>query len=156
MPRGGPVTDQQARELRTIGYEGRSIDSFLADLQAAAVDIVVDVRELPLSRRPGFSKTSLAAQLATVGIEYVHARSLGSPRAVRRRLREDGDYDAFFEAYAQHLDGQEEALEEVASLVATARICLMCYEAEPERCHRSLLASRLEKTHKGILEVVHH
>ncbi len=156
MPPGGPVIDQEARALRTIGYEGRSIDSFLAELQAAAVDIVVDVRELPLSRRPGFSKTSLAAQLATVGIEYVHARALGSPRAVRRRLREDGDYDAFFEAYAEHLDHQEEALQEVASLVATARICLMCYEAEAERCHRSLLASRLEKTHETILEVVHH
>ncbi len=155
MPPPTPAAEQQARTLVTIGYEGRTIDGFVAELRDAGIDVLVDVRELPLSRKPGFSKRRLSEELASAGIEYVHVRTLGSPRPVRRRLHEDGDYDAFFEAYADHLDGQQAAMRQLVALVETARVCLMCYEGEADRCHRSLLATRVEDASPPALEVVH-
>jgi len=155
MPAAVPATDQQVRTLVTIGYEGRTIDAFVAELREAGIDVLVDVRELPLSRKPGFSKRRLSEELASAGIDYVHMRTLGSPRAVRRRLHDDGDYPAFFAAYADHLDGQDTAIRQLLALVETARVCLMCYEADPSRCHRSVLATRLEDASRPLVEVVH-
>lgn len=86
--------------IHTIGYEGKSIEEFVDILVENDVQIVVDVRELPLSRKAGFSKRGLAAALEERGIGYVHMRELGTPRAMRQQLREDGDYGAFFEEYA--------------------------------------------------------
>jgi len=154
MPPATPAAEQQVRTLVTIGYEGRTIDAFVAELRDAGIDVLVDVRELPLSRKRGFSKRRLSEELASAGIEYVHVRTLGSPRAVRRKLHDDGDYPAFFAAYADHLDGQDTALRQVLALVETARVCLMCFEAEAARCHRSVLAKRLESALRRALKIV--
>ena len=155
MPPTTPTAEQQIRTLVTIGYEGRTLDAFVAELREAGIDVLVDVRELPLSRKPGFSKTPLRAALAAAGIDYLHLHPLGSPRAARRKLHDDGDYPAFFAAYADHLDGQDTAIRQVLALVETARVCVMCFEADAARCHRSVLASRLEGASEPDVEIVH-
>jgi uncharacterized protein (DUF488 family) len=129
----------------TIGYEGRSIDQLVADLRAAGVVQLVDVRELPLSRKPGFSKSALAAALASYGIAYVGDRRLGAPREARHRLREGGAWAPFANAYLAHLDGQAEALRDLERSAAERPTALLCYERDAAACHRGLLASRLAR-----------
>ncbi|NQT85689.1 DUF488 domain-containing protein [bacterium] len=145
----------QPRRLLTIGYEGKTIKEFLGELIAGAVETLLDVRELPLSRKRGFSKRALAAALADAGIDYVHLRALGSPRDVRRKLYADGDYDAFFDAYGHHLAKQNDAIDDALSLLDRGSVCLMCFEASHEKCHRSLVAISLEGRSEGHVEVVH-
>jgi uncharacterized protein (DUF488 family) len=149
--------EQAADSLRlfTIGYEGRTLESFAERLKDEQVCVVIDVRELPLSRKKGFSKTALAESLGEEGIEYRSLRALGAPRAVRHRLHEDGDYTAFFAAYSEHMRRQAGAIEELSSLLSEVAICLMCYEADPRQCHRSAIASELEHQHGLELEVKH-
>ena len=117
-------------ELFTIGYEGLGIETFVARLREHGVETLVDVRELPLSRKAGFSKTALAQRLAEAGIGYDHQRALGSPRPMRHRLRADGDLAAFFERYRHHLNAQQTALDRLLDSAA-ARVVLMCYERDP-------------------------
>ena len=85
-------------ELLTIGYEGRAIDEFIARLKQFNISRLIDVREIPLSRKPGFSKTSLRERLEDEKIEYVHIKALGSPSPIRNKLKTDWDYDYFFKA----------------------------------------------------------
>lgn len=130
--------------LVTLGYEGRDPDAFLELLARNNVETLVDVRELPLSRKPGFSKTALCRRLGAAGIRYYHRRELGAPRAMRHRLRADGDLATFFEHYRKHLDSQQAALHEV---IANGRgvVALMCFEADVNCCHRSLVAQALTR-----------
>jgi len=148
---------QAADSLRlfTIGYEGRTPKSFADRLKDEQVRVVIDVRELPLSRKKGFSKTALAEALGQEGIDYLSLRALGAPRAVRHRLREDRDYAAFFAAYSEHMRRQADAIEELNSLLSEVAVCLMCYEADPRQCHRIAIASELERQHGLQLEVKH-
>jgi len=143
------------KRLLTVGYEGRTVHWLIRLLTENAVGVLVDVREVPLSRKPGFSKAGLERALANAGIQYVHIGSLGSPRDARIKLHKDGDYRAFFQAYGTHLQDQEEALRQVHELLSEASICLMCYEAQPGKCHRIALAAVLERSHEVALEVVH-
>lgn len=143
------------RAIFTIGYEGASIEDFVATLQAAGVDSVLDVRELPVSRRKGFSKSSLAAHLAGAGIGYRHERRLGSPTAVRNNLKSSGDYKKFFSEFDRYLKTQEEW---VGQLVAELRgsVALVCYERNPDECHRRSVAemmssyTKLKPKHIGV------
>lgn len=102
--------------LATIGYEGVSLPAFLATLETAGVTLLLDVRELPISRRKGFSKTALSKALSRIGIEYQHERALGAPRSVRHRLREDGDLKRYFADFREYLSGQEALLDEARVL----------------------------------------
>jgi uncharacterized protein (DUF488 family) len=145
----------ESRFLLTIGYEGRTIKEFVGELLDGAVQTLIDVRELPLSRKRGFSKRALASALDAAGIEYVHLRALGSPRDVRRKLYADGDYDAFFAAYNHHLADQDDAIHDALGLLERGSVCLMCYEASHEKCHRSLLATSLRGRSERRVEVVH-
>ena len=90
-------------QILTIGYEGTSLADFLATLKAAGVQRLLDIRELPISRRKGFSKSALSKALAETGIAYCHERALGSPREIRYRLREDGDLARFFSDFREYL-----------------------------------------------------
>jgi uncharacterized protein (DUF488 family) len=131
--------------LATIGYQGATMPAFLAALVAAGVELVVDVRAVSSSRRPGFSKSALAAHLATAGIEYLHLRALGTPADGRAAARA-GRHDELRAIYATHLatlPAQAE-LAVLADLVSAGRrACLLCFEADPAHCHRSLVAAAL-------------
>lgn len=132
-------------QVWTIGYEGRSLEQLVAELRAAGVVQVLDVRELPLSRKPGFSKAALAAGLRAAGLAYAGERRVGAPRQARHRYREAHDWEPFANAYLAHLDAQPEALREVEAQARAAPTALLCYERDAMACHRSLLAGRLAR-----------
>jgi uncharacterized protein (DUF488 family) len=139
--------------LYTLGYEGSAIEDFLAALQRAKIELVVDVRALPLSRKPGFSKTVLAKTLEKEGIGYAHRVALGTPKPIRARYKSDGDFAVLSRDFHKYLAHQELALAELVDLVKGKRACLVCFEADPALCHRSIVAEEARK--RGASKVVH-
>ncbi len=131
--------------LFTIGYEGASVDGLIAALKDAGVTLLVDTRERAQSRRKGFSKTALGQALAEGGIGYRHLRALGTPPAVRKDYKLTHDFASMRRGFLAHLATQGEALEELGRLVASEPVALLCYEANPAECHRSLIAGRLRE-----------
>lgn len=129
-------------DLSTIGYQGASLEAFIDRLQDAKVTLLLDVRELPISRRPGFSKTPLSEALQSAGIIYRHEKALGTPRRIRYRHREEKDMERFFTAYRAHLATQAALLDEL-SRTLSGRIVLMCFERDPAECHRSVVVEAL-------------
>jgi uncharacterized protein (DUF488 family) len=124
----------------TIGYEGTTVPEFIAALQNAGVARVIDVRALPLSRRPGFSKSPLRAALAEAGIEYLHLKALGTPSEGRTAARA-GRHADMARVYAGQLE-LPEAIAQSAQMLDLAKekpTALLCMEREPEHCHRTLL-----------------
>jgi uncharacterized protein (DUF488 family) len=131
--------------VATIGYEAATMDRFLAALRAEGVELLVDVRALASSRRPGFAKTALAANLAEAGIEYLHLRGLGTPADGRAAARA-GRHAEMQRIFLEHLETRaaEADLDRLADLVRGGRrVCLLCFEADPAHCHRSLVAKAL-------------
>lgn len=131
-------------ELYTIGYEGKALDGFLDQLAAAGVRQVLDTRELPLSRRRGFSKAPLSEALAARGIGYVHMKALGTPKPLRDAHKKTHDHAALQKAYAALLDERLPALHQAYQLALTAPTALLCFEADPGHCHRQVLARRMQ------------
>ena len=124
----------------TIGYEGATVPELVAALSQAGVERVIDVRALPLSRRPGFSKTALRGALAEASIEYVHLRALGTPADGRAAARA-GRHEEMERIYAGQLE-LPEAMAQSAQMLALAAekpSALLCMEREPAHCHRTLL-----------------
>ena len=128
--------------LFTIGYEGRALDELIAILASNKVDRVIDVRDLPLSRRRGFSKTPLGTALGGAGIEYVHMREAGNPY---RKLKDAIPRDELLAKYRVHIKGAPATVANVADQARGRRVALLCYEADSAQCHRSLLAPRVAK-----------
>jgi uncharacterized protein (DUF488 family) len=137
----------------TAGYEGQSLSGFLNRLTGEGVSLVVDVREMPLSRKPGFSKSAMAAALTGVGIAYRHLRELGCPKRIRDRFREDHDWTRYTRSYLAHLKTQDAALVELSRLASESSVALLCYEADPAQCHRSCVARTVAAALRA--EVVH-
>ena len=135
-----------AKKLYTIGYEGATVASFLEGLGAAGVELLIDVRALASSRRPGFAKTALGANLASIGVDYLHLRGLGTPadgRAAARAGRHDEMKRIFLARMTE--DVAQEELARLAEIVRGERtICLMCFEADPAHCHRRYVVDALE------------
>lgn len=124
----------------TIGYEGATMAEFVAALKAAGVERVIDVRALPLSRRPGFSKSTLAASLAAEGIDYVHLKALGTPKEGRDAAKK-GDVATLRRVYDRQLqlpEAQAQAAR-MRELAAEKPSALLCFERDPGHCHRTLL-----------------
>jgi uncharacterized protein (DUF488 family) len=136
----------------TIGYEGATVPEFLSALQSAGVERIIDVRALPLSRRPGFSKSPLRAALEEAGIEYIHLKALGTPSEGRTAARA-GRHSDLERIYAGQLE-LPEAMAQSAQMLELSRekpSALLCMERDPVHCHRSLLlravAPRAEVVH---------
>lgn len=135
------------KSIWTIGYQGATMPAFLDVLKKAGVDIVVDVRAVVSSRRPGFSKNALAAHLDQVGIGYLHLRGLGTP-ADGRAAAKSGKFDELRRIYSKTLktDAAKEDLETLAGMVRTGKhVCLLCFEADAAHCHRSMVVEALTK-----------
>lgn len=132
--------------LATIGYEAVTLDEFLATLKAQKVRHLVDVRELPLSRKKGFAKRKLSEALSEVGIEYTHLRDLGDPKAGREAARR-GDYKTFKQIFSLHMStsAAQEALDELEVIASQGGACLMCFEKSAVDCHRSIVAAAVHK-----------
>ena len=127
-------------KLYTFGYEGLDLDTFIDRLQEAGIRQVVDVREYPLSRKKGFSKSALSAALVAHGIEYVSITALGCPKAIRQRFKLDADWGNYERSFCRYLKTQADAVKELALAAKRKTACLLCFEADYNRCHRSLVA----------------
>lgn len=134
------------RSLATIGYELATTRTLIDALRKAGIDLLVDVRAVPNSRRPGFSKRALAAAAEDAGIEYLHLRGLGTPaagRAAARRGRH-AEMRGIFQQQLKTLAARDD-LHTLRELVSAGRkVCLLCLEASPEHCHRTMVAAALK------------
>jgi len=131
-------------ELLTIGYEGCTIQDVLAALVAAKVALLIDVRALPRSRKPGFSKRQLAAGLDEKGIPYVHLQGLGTPKPGRDAVRA-GHPEIMETIFREHMtsDRAQADLGQAKALARETRACLLCFEHDPECCHRRIVAEMM-------------
>src|SRR6202035_685742 len=137
----------KANKLFTIGYEQTPAKSVLDELEQAGVKLLVDVRAVASSRRPGFSKNQLAAGLDERGISYLHLRGLGTPKDGRLAAR-SGHFDTLHRIYAKHLKTPQakEELDELSALVKkSGPVCILCYERDHSHCHRQWIAEIIEE-----------
>ena len=139
-------------KIFTIGYEATTVAEFVTALTQAGVERVIDVRALPLSRRPGFSKTPLRGALEEVGIEYMHLKALGTPAEGRAAARA-GRHADMARVYAGQLELPEAIAQgaQMVDLVQEKPSALLCFERDPTHCHRSLL---IDAVARGA-EIVH-
>jgi uncharacterized protein (DUF488 family) len=137
----------KAKKLFTIGYEQTPAKAVLDELEQAGVKLLVDVRAVAASRRPGFSKSQLAAGLDERGISYLHLRGLGTPKAGREAAR-GGKFALLHKIYAAHLKTPQakEQLDELSALVKkSGPVCILCYERDHSHCHRQWIAEIIEE-----------
>jgi uncharacterized protein (DUF488 family) len=137
---------RKAAKLFTIGYEQTPPKAVLDELESAGVKLLVDVRAVTSSRRPGFSKNQLAAGLDERGIAYVHLAALGTPKDGRLAAR-SGQFDVLHKIYSRHLKTPQarEELDELSALVKkSGPVCLLCYERDHKHCHRQWIAEIIE------------
>ena len=133
--------------LFTIGYQQAKPDAVLGELKRAKIDLLVDIRAVAASRRPGFSKRQLAASLDEAGIAYIHLQKLGTPAQGRQAARA-GDLDTLWRIYDKQIKTPEAqaALGDLLALIKSGkRVCLLCYERDPNECHRSRIAALVKK-----------
>lgn len=126
--------------LFTLGYEGLTIEAFIARLQDAQVKTVVDVRELPLSRKKGFSKTAFSAALSAQGIAYLHVPALGCPKPIRKQYKADGNWQTYTRDFLKYIQTQKSSLRQVVKTAQATPACLVCFEADFSTCHRTYVA----------------
>jgi uncharacterized protein (DUF488 family) len=131
-------------ELLTIGYQGCTIDGVLATLSEAKVGLLIDVRAVAASRKPGFSKRQLAAGLDGAGIRYIHLQRLGTPKPGRDAVR-SGHPERMVPIFNAHMETPEAqlALAEAKALAIGGRCCLLCFERDHRECHRRLVAEMI-------------
>ncbi|MGC8838194.1 MAG: DUF488 family protein [Anaerolineae bacterium] len=145
-------------ELYTIGYQGRDLAEVLGLLEKNHIEVVLDIRDYPHSRKEGFSKSALSSALSKRGIQYVHLRPLGAPSDMRREYRINHDWEAFAKAFTQRLltDGTAlHGLDVAIALVNSHTSCLLCFEADPNSCHRSIVAHEICRRNGNGLCVTH-
>jgi len=132
--------------LFTIGYEGLSVESYLTTLLKSAITILCDVRRNPISRKYGFSKSTLARSCENVGIRYEHLPELGIASEQRKGLDTQADFDALFDDYERTwLPQQDAALSKICMWIdQKERVALTCYENLPHQCHRHCVVDALE------------
>jgi uncharacterized protein (DUF488 family) len=140
--------------LYTAGYQGHTIETFLDLLGGHAIEHLIDVRQLPFSRKPDFSKKRLSGHLEAAGVGYSHIVGLGTPKPLRDEVRRTKDYETFFAQMRACLVDQGEALEEALALVRARRCLLLCFEAEATTCHRWVVVEALQQRAEEI-EAVH-
>ena len=128
------------KHLYTTGYEGQNIETFLDRLVTIGVKTLIDVRELPLSRKAGFSKRALAEALAGKGIAYAHMPTLGCPKPIRNRYKADGNWTRYTLDFTRYLESQNAAVTELAHIAGATTTALLCFEADFNRCHRTYVA----------------
>lgn len=131
--------------IYTIGYEGRTPDSFVNILLSNGLKRLVDVREIANSRKAGFSSTTLGRFLEQHDIEYIHMRELGSPQKMRATYRENNDFVSFSKKYESFLDGKKDDMKTLTGLAVEKPTAIMCFEREASNCHRSIIAARIAK-----------
>ena len=149
---------QRGPALFSIGYEGKSLESYLNVLLRAGVTLLCDVRRNPLSRKYGFSKTTLSTACEGVGLRYEHLPALGIATENRRNLHTQADYDALFTCYVKEdSPARVNARQTIRRWIEVdgQAVALTCFERDPQQCHRSCVAGALEATTNGSLQPIH-
>jgi uncharacterized protein (DUF488 family) len=143
-----------SRPLYTIGYEGAQPADFFDRLLTNSVRVLIDVRDLPLSRKRGFSKNALREGLAERGIEYLHLKGLGDPKPGRIAARE-GRYSDFRRIFNAHMQtsAAQQALAEAVHLASSSVACLLCFEQDHRNCHRCIVADEIVRV--GAFSLTH-
>ncbi len=137
----GPIS---MPSICTIGYENATLAAVIGALKEAGVALLIDIRDAPVSRKPGFSKRMLGTSLEAEGIRYLHLKALGTPKPGRDAAKR-GDLVTFHEIYRKQFTTPEaqEAFSDVLALAKTERACLLCYEQDHARCHRDIVADAM-------------
>lgn len=135
--------------LYTLGYESAALEDFISTLKTAHIDVIIDVRELPLSRRKGFSKNILKATLAEHGIEYIHLKGLGDPKEGRDAAKA-GNMTKFLSVFSAHMrsDRAQSDLKVAIGVATNKNACLLCFERNHEHCHRTIVAEAIVRETK--------
>lgn len=148
-----PTDRSRVASLLTIGYQGRSLNQLVTRLRSHDVRTLVDIREVARSRRPDFNQRQLAEAVEAAGIGYLHMPQLGSKTAARRELHETGDFDRFAGLYLSYV--RRWRLAQVRELCRLAdqsgAVCILCYEADHDQCHRSIVASEVARLTSRVL-----
>ena len=137
----------------TLGYQKKTARSLLHALRINGVQVLIDVRQNPVSRKPGFSKRALETGLSKAGIEYLHIPTLGTPPFIRNYFSRTGNIEHTLERYGAYISSRVYRLEYLLNVVTSRTYCLLCLESDPKSCHRSVLAEKLEKLTK--CQVIH-
>ena len=155
--KSSPRSRSKTTVFHTLGYEQSDVDAYIDRLVEHGVTVVVDVRDMPLSRKKGFSKNQLRELLEQAGIDYVHYRSLGAPKALRVELIDTGSWSNYARQYrGQVLRYRKAEVDELIELAGEETISLLCFERDPMECHRSLVAREMEKRAKDTNLIVEH
>lgn len=139
--------------IYTFGYEGLNIASYISRLKQVRIKTIVDVRQLPLSRKRGFSKRAFAEALAAADIAYVHMPTLGCPKAIRDAYKQNADWAQYTRSFLAHLKTQNAAVRELAKIARATDACLVCFEANYRECHRTFVARAAH--HAGAPAITH-
>ena len=140
----------------TIGYEGLDPKQFITYITRHGIDVVADIRKLPVSRKKGFSKTALKESLGDKSIDYLNFQQLGAPKALRDELYQSGDYDRFFKKYQDNISDKDDHLNSIHSLVDRGKkVALLCFERDPKKCHRKVVAEEIQKLDGNGLTIKH-
>lgn len=143
------------KNVHTIGYEGSNIEDFVATLILAKISVLVDIRELPLSRKKGFSKNVLGEILKRHRIEYVHLKGLGDPKAGRTAAK-SGDHQEFLKIFRKHMKSSEAQadLRTAIEISQSQNACFVCFERDPKCCHRNIVVNELvERTGQAVKHI---
>ena len=144
---------KKEQKLFTIGYEGRTLEAFVNSLIQNDVRLLCDVRYNPISRKYGFSKTKLQHVLEAIGIHYVHIPEVGITSDKRTTLNSYDDYEKLFSAYEKNLHCIRIYLDRIADILEKyQRIALMCYEHDPQFCHRHIIRDYLVSNYNMLCE----
>lgn len=141
-------------KLFTVGYEGSKPSELFTSLQNNGVTLLIDVRDVPISRKPGFSKTALAQGLDEAGIKYLHLKGLGDPKPGRAAARE-GRFSDFRRIFTAHMmtTAAQQALAEAVAAASKSIACLLCFEQDHTNCHRCIVADSMVQS--GKFNLVH-
>lgn len=134
------------KQFFTIGYEQRDIDEYIERLEENDIKTLIDVRELPLSRKKGFSKTPLKEACENAGIKYRHISELGAPKDIRDPLKNDErDFDWFKRQYKGEISDKDAYIDFLTRWAGHENIALTCYERDNEECHRNIVAEKMKQ-----------
>ena len=141
--------------LYTIGYESKNVDDLISQLKSHDISTLVDVREIPISRKKGFSKAIFSEYLNKNGIEYIHLKRLGSPKNIRKELKQNKDYFSFFKKYLEYIKLHRSIINDLYKIILEKDCCIMCYEDLPIKCHRKIICDEIEKIDGNGLKIEH-
>jgi len=139
--------------ITNIGYEGKTIDEFLFELLTNKITLLVDVRINPFSMKFDFNKKKLKTKLESIGIKYLHIPELGIPSESRKNLKNDKDYQILFHNYTLYLETKKVELNRITKLARTEKIAMMCFEKDPNYCHRGIISKRFRERGLEVIDI---